>query len=813
MSSEESAYSNILQRLATGIAQSEYSLLLGAGVSVDTKGGNGLPLPTGTGLTTALVDEFMIDTAGDPITLAQAYNHVLRNKPKDLTKYLKEWFQGCQPSWQNLITEFNWHRIWTLNIDDVIENAYIAEGRPAVPISWNDRFSDRDSTNAQHVIHLHGLASHLNEEGSNDGVLVFSIAEYASAVANPRTWHRVFMDEFAGRPFLVIGARLLEEFDLAEVLERGSAAEHSTGYPSVVVLPSISLFQREQLENAGLTVVEDRGEDFLRSLVHHYRKARSEFDEVYGKGTPGIRRFQQQFIDLRKFAPHDLNTQDFYSGYEPTWNTVQQDDDAMLDKTKEASENCVDISLGEDVNQRILLLTGAPGSGKSTGLLRIANDLIGAGTNPFLFRGDEYLDIEATVEWLKAVPRTVLLVDDSAEFSSTIQQFSERCKSENVRMLLVCSDRSSRLELIRDRIDPEYLVETYWYGNLTEADVDRIINKLHNRGRLGQITRLDRRRKRAHFVESAGRRLFDAMSELEGGVGFKTRAEGVYRSLPTERLKSLYAAACMCYEHSIPLPVGIGANLAGVPPRDLSKLIERHCNGILLLTRKGIRPPHRITASLVVSTLRQSERSDISLSLAKALAPHVDLQAMRAGTGEYRIVRYLMDQDTVSRLIGRRNARVWYEELREFYGWNGRYWDQRALLESNLENHETARSYAERSIQVHSHSFGYNTLGTVLLRMAIKLGSGESLVEGIGYLERARDFRNWGEREHPFVTFFSSLIRFAEAWGIDAVPSQARTSWNQWSQDAQSSTLFAQRSWQIRLNEWRKRWLMLAVSS
>ena len=83
-----------------------------------------------------------------------------------------------------------------------------------------------------------------------------------------------------------------------------------------------------------------------------------------------------------------------------------------------------------------------------------------------------------------------------------------------------------------------------------------------------------------------------------------------------------------------------------------------------------------------------------------------------------------MDQQTVSRLIGTQTARTWYESIREFYDWNGRYWDQRALLESKLGEHETARSYAERSIQVHPHSFGYNTLGTVLLRMAIQQGSG-----------------------------------------------------------------------------------------
>ena len=803
--------SNILHQLAVGIAQSEYSLLLGAGASIGAAGGNGRPLPTSAELRDALVDDFGIETGGEPITLAGAYDHLHRNKPEELTRYLREWFRGCQPSWQGLLAEFNWRRVWTFNIDDVVERALAREGRPARSLTWDARFSERDSSNAQQIIHLHGLADQLTEGERNDDVLVFSISEYARTVANPRTWHKVFFDEFAGRPFLIIGALLTEEFDLAEVLESGSVAGSATGYPSIVVVPSITPFRREQLETAGVTVVEDSGEDFIRELLKYYRSVHDEIDEVYGQSTPGIRKFLQQFDDLRTFEPHDLDSRDYYSGYQPTWNTVLNDDDAGLDKTEEASEYCNNTSITEDIHQRIVLLTGGPGSGKSTGLLRIAKNLIGKGTRPFLFRGAEYLDVESTIEWLKTVPRTVLLVDDFADSSGTIQQLAERCRLEGVRMLMICSDRSARLPLVRDRIDSKFIVEPHWYGTLSQGDVDRIIDKLHSRGRLGRITRWNRNRQRGHFVESAGRRLFDAMSELEGGVGFREKARNVYRDLP-DRLKSLYAAACMAYEQSIPLPVGIGANISGVLPRDLAKLIERECNGILLLTKNGLRPSHRITASLVVRTISRGERSAVSMSLAKALAPHVDEHAMRVGTGEYRIIRYLMDQATVSRIVGLENARTWYEGLREFYDWNGRYWDQRALLESRLGEHETARSYAERSIQVHPHPFGYNTLGTVLLRMAIQEGFRDFLVEGIDNLERAREFPNWGEREHPFVTFFSLVNRFAETWGIDEVPERARTAWDRWFRDAHSSTMFSRPERHLELEQWRRQWLTFAAT-
>lgn len=468
----------------------------------------------------------------------------------------------------------------------------------------------------------------------------------------------------------------------------------------------------------------------------------------------------------------------------------------------------------EEVYQKILLLTGNPGSGKTTGLLRIAANLIGAGTLPMLFRADEYMDVDAAVEWLRAVPRTVLLFDEFADHSITLQSLAEKCRTERVRMLLVASDRPARHTMIGNLIEERYLnlSQAYWYGKLDDSDIDRIISKLHGRGRLGRITRWNSDRQHRHFVESAERSLFDAMSELENGPGFRKTMAEVYDGLANDSLRNLYAASCMCYDQSIPLPTGIGATFADVAPKDLSGLIENHLRGILVLTRNGIRPPHRITANLVLRNLPREVRYGVSMSLAKVLAPHIDQRAMRSGTREYRIVRYLMHHDTVRRNSGALGGRKWYDDLREYYEWNGRYWDQRALFESDQGKHEAARSYAERSILVHPHSFGYNTLGTVLLRMAIRHGSVDALSEGIKNLAISKSFRDWGDREHPSTTFFTSLIRYAQEWGFAEVPQRARTEWSEWFREAQSSPVFGHSRGQELLINWQKQWFQLSNS-
>ena len=807
--------SNIFEKVAQGIAYSEYSILLGAGASVGAIGGNGRSLPTGAGLRDALVAEFGLDSGEETLTLPEAYGYLQRHRAAEVNLYLRDWFTNCRPSWQALLAEFNWRRVWTLNIDDVVENAFGETGRPTESLNWNQRFSDREFATGHQVIHLHGSATQLHDTGVSDA-LVFSLNDYLREVSNPRTWHKVFLDEFAGNPFIVIGARLTEEIDLVDALNRGNTSAKAAGLPSVVVVPEITPIRREQLETAGFVVVEMEGGSFVDELREHYRHVISTLSDVYGPAsTPGSRKFLQQFIDLRTYSPVLTHPGNFYSGYQPTWANIQSDDDAVLDKSVQAANAITEFAQLDSVYQKIVLLTGNPGSGKSAGLLRVAAHLRSAGMFPFLFRGDEYLDKEATIEWLKSVPRSVLLFDDFSDHSRALQELAESCEEQKVRLLAIGADRPGKHRIIGDRISPQYLdfKDAYWYGRVTDDDVDRIIGKLHSRGRLGKITRWDRERQREHFITAAGRSLFDAMAELEGGAGFKETIAGIYSSLTSDSLRDLYAAACMCYEVTMPMPTGIGASIAGVAPKALVTLIERECRGLLVITRAGIRPPHRITATMAVNALPRPAKAKISFSLAQALAPHIDERSMRDGTREYRIARDLMNHEIVIRTCGQEEGRSWYERLRPYYDWNGRYWDQRALFESRFEQHETARSYAERSVQVHPHPFGYNTLGTVLLRMAIQQGSVASLNEGAKNLGLSKVFRAWGRREHPYTGFFTSLLRYAESWGIDQVPQPLRNAWGDWFLEAQTSQIFSDRQGYEQLLDWQRQWLKLSVVS
>ena len=804
-----------LDRIASGIARGEYSLLLGAGASIGARGGNKNLLPSGPQLRDHLIRDFSIPTGGEDVILSRAYAAARRQEPDRLKSYILEWFTGCSPTWQHSLTQMQWHRIWTLNIDDVVENAYEAKSIKIDHFDWTSRHRDRSYSTNQ-IVHLHGYAGDLAGGNTNLDHLVFSVNDYAATLVDGRTWHAVFIDEFAELPFIILGASLVEEFDLQQALQQGTMANQLRGLPSVIVLKSVTELQRDELTALGLLVVEADAEDFIAEMCSRVQaqtmKLASEFG---GDFSPEVSRFLQQFIDLRAFQPrHNLQRHDFYSGYEPQWSNIANEDDAAMEITEALFSSLSKADEASETSQSIHVLTGSSGTGKSTGLLRIARNFVGKDRLPFLFRADEDLDVDATTHWLERYPNTVLFVDNCADFAQSLQELATQCASRNLKLLAVGAERTVRRRILRDRISGSFLHigPEYEYRLLSESDVASLISKLESRRRLGRITRRSKQERHDYFWRLASRRLFDGMANLEGGEGFRNRIRTGFLLIQDKHLKDIYSAASIAYQLGYPLPIGIASKAGSIPVRRLRTLLED--TDIMVVTQQGVRPPHRITASIVVdSVLSQDEKYDAMHRLMFALSPHVDINAIRNLTRHHRLLRQLLDEEAVMRLVGRRKGRDLYDAVQKLFDWNGRYWDQRALFESRLGNNAQARSYAERSIQVQAHPFAFNTLGTILGRIAFQSGDVEKLRECVKNLESSRDRLTRDTSEHPYITFFSTMNKFGQEWGLESIPVSLRNSWTEWFNQSQRELLFSHPEGQTQLRDFQNQWLRLAVTS
>lgn len=817
--------------LVRGVARGQYNLLLGAGASVGVLGGDGRLLPTAIELARQLSEDFQLRSTD--LDLREAYELVENKRTRNGTtrnEYFRQRFSNCTPTWHSLLTTVRWKRIWSLNIDDVIQQVYAQEfvgskRQPLKPFTWRSPFRDpRSESDELQLIQLHGTSS---GEGS-DQSLVFSIVEYLSAASAGHSWHRIFGDLFASQPFIVVGARLVDEFDLADILRRGNSSESTQGLPSVVVLKEVADDRRDLIASWGLKVLTASGEEVMQRLASESLAEEKSITELLPpKTTEAVGRDTRLFIDQFKWmrvdaSPDKLDRKrhDFYAGSEPLWSDILSEMDAPFSIVNIALENIERFSVE---TQTFHLIVGPRGSGKSTSLLRIGRELISKGYDVFLFRSEERLDVRALLWWLNQRKRSVILFDGVSDFAGDIARALKEAAALKLGVVMIGTERDSRTNLVFQEIPAQFMVtdQAYRLDRLNEPDCIRLLNKLSSERRLGRITKLNDGQRRDYFLKESGGQLLVGMLGLEGGGAFASRIRDEFLHDVGPNFRSLYGIVCMSHSFGYSLPLGPAAVASGISVRKVVNACDGDSQlaGILKLQRSGLSSRHRVIASLVIEHgIAAKERFELSTALVKALAPYITLSTIRSRTLHFRIVRSIMDERVVDDWVGRGRLSEWYEGIRREYEWTSRYWEQRALAESRYGNFGRARSFAEHAVGLDHHSFSLNTLGTVLMRMAVEsarhgLSAGDDLFwDAIKALSEANRLGNYA-LQHPFVTFFSYSLRIAQI-GKEQGGNRSQElldEWGRWMRRAERSPFFQHPEKGDELKEFQRRWLQLTV--
>lgn len=819
------------QALLEGMVRHEYHLLVGAGINSECFGGDGKPIPNATVLANQLISEFGLKTNGENIGLERAYENIkdLRDRDgRNRGQYFKARFTNCTPSWQRLIFKLGWRRIWTLNVDDVLENSFIKfvtetkSTRKHNRYTWNDLFDElgKDNDDIQ-IVHLHGFA-----DGTDN--LIFSIAEYVKAIITRKTWHPVFGDEYQGEPFIIIGAKIRDEIDFSEAIRLGNKSRELLGRPSIIVLKEITEFERNEFIRFGLIPVKCDGRTFIERLIPDVQSVEEKLAKTVVPGSyPALpfeaRVFLEQFRPLRNNKDEQITPfgHDFYAGDEPYWDDILNDYDVRFESIENIYRELVPI-IHSDNEQKIYYFSGDPGSGKSAILLRIARDLIALGKDVFLFRSDEVPNINSIAWWLKQSPNTTLLFDNIADFLGEVGQLCEACRKGKIKLNIVATERASREGIIIDELEYNFLqkYKKTNLGYLSDSDIDKLIEKLKTQGRLGKITRKFIGEQRNYFRKTSNRQLFPAMADLEGGQGFTRRIVKEYQDIKSQELKHVYALVCISHALGYALPIGIISSAVGIP---VSKITDEVSDGgqlfrIVVLAEKGFKARHRVIASNIIEKVFDNkERFELGKNLAIHLAPHISISAMQQKTLYYRIIKELMDERIILDWLDYELAQRFYAELRPYYDWDARYWEQRALAESHMDHLEPAMSYAETAVDRNRDFLTLNTLGTILLRTATSpaysgaAGTKEIFWKGVENLHESLELGQ-GQFPHPYTTFFKHTLNYVRThYNNKEIDRDIVKEWEWWYDKAQSSPFYSSPEKYEQLTSFNVRWLKLAI--
>ena len=779
------------EALVKGTLEGAYSLLLGAGASYGCVGGDGKQLKGGVDLAHELNQVFNLgldepDRSNLPLAYSDAKQppHTAR-----LRSFLRHRFSNCIPGWQKALVQLPWKRVWSLNIDDVIEKCQGSTNRRIDSFSWSDPFKPRELRSDElQVIHLHGYAPNLNKESEQ---LIFSITEYASRSDLMPGWHTEFRSEFSQKPFLVCGARLQEEYDLATVLEYGNRSADRGGAPSFIVLREYAPKQAERFQRQGFLPVKANGDEFFSAL-------KADADALAPTQDPRLTVLRNNvlasFKQLQAVSSNGFKNQrkglDFYACAEAQWEHIVNDLDArlsLIDRTKAW------FNKAEKSFVKFALVSGGPVSGKTTAALRLARDFIDRGEEVWWFRGEQRFDEESLVDYVKRQPKSIFFFDDCADFSSSLHDLSEYAKEQSVKIRAVVTAETNRVRAVEADIDSSLLLKEV-VEPLRKHDFELLFTKRGEKGRLGTKSGLNKNEAWQEFKNAYGYKLLEWLESLENANSYREAIIGLFSqsSRQAEVSRAILCATAAVHRFGYSLPFYIlddvkrGESIEGLL-RDGGAL-----NQLAYLDDRGLRLRNSAFSRFVWEQLKLQEKYSITLGIARKLAPLVVPQSISQRAIPYLIIRELMDWEHVKKDLGH-DAEKWFSELEPTCGWNSRFWEQRALLASDQRDEVLAYSYAKKAIAVHNRDpFPYTTLGKVCLKIATTRGDSiaiERYWEGVGALAESRNISAMShqEWEHPYITFFSYTIRAAKLALFSSELERMSQAWADWMRSAKAS--------------------------
>ncbi len=751
-----------------------YNLLLGAGISLDSKNPSGDYLRSGEKLRKDLCQLVGVN---ENTPIQRAYTALSQNQIKlELVQKFT-----CQEPGNSamLLPEFVWRRIFTFNIDDVIEQAYSRkQGRKqdTIPVNFNAPFEATPTKDHVQVIHLHGW---VRDAGVG---FVFSYAEYARIMSGLNPWMHTLAEILASESFIISGTSL-NEGDLEYYLSyRNKNTPRKGRGPSILVEPYPDAITEKDCKRHDLLLVKETYTDFISWVKKEFPTVPTVAELIVPDTRTLFSAHVKPHSQLRFFSdfqvvsatqkPTPKTPGPFLYGRPPDWEDINQ----HLDIERASNQMVLDLvrkllSDGYGGEPRIVLAVDEAGTGKSTLLKRIGHELTGSGIPVFYLKALEKIDRVISIEMFKELQgEAIVLVDGLADHAEQILDVA----SDSVvasKVVFLCSERIYRKDYL-DIIFSGVIIHEAPQKRLTQDECKQLIGRYREFGLIGDPGAL---RKPDAFALSimnepisvAICRILNDFHPIDSIVDSLWEA-----SSDVNRMIFLSVALCQhCYKEGVKF--GLLQSSVG-KAHSVSNFINQKIP--LPISYNENDPDYIISYNSAISerTLKRAALKESQLlktvfsEIARVLAPHVNRGAILRRTAEARLAGRLFDADKVVIPLLSGAAESFFVSIKSNWEWDSRYWEQRALLASKTDL-SSGIQYARHAVAINLHPFPLTTLGKLLfLEMeSTPFNLEASYTEGLKILIQAVDLENRRSRItiYPFITILSGTAKFIELGG------------------------------------------------
>ena len=784
-----------MKALYPRLEKGDVVLFCGAGFSVDSKNTRGKAPPLGAALAKILAELASLDYAGEPLPLVYKAA-IKRVGTRIINDTLRElYFIVSQAVWYDAVSTFIWNRIYTTNIDNLLERIYLSNAsqrldRIICPASNQDR--DPHFSTLQ-CIHLHGCVDDF------DKGLTFTLDEFAQQQAVQNPWYEELADDVFFRPIIFVGS-LMEESPFHHYLAMRDIKCRTVSEfrpKSYLISPYISQIRAEALKEQNIVAVEATAADFFAGLRERYSAApltiqsvrRTMFPHIFATSAPTqesiVRHFDPIFSDNLPASPRTL-AHSFYLGAEPTWKDIEE----RRDGERAVTHAIVEGLERHDNRFQCFLIHGPAGCGKTTIMKRLAYELAAKGKTVYFAKGDHLLDFKGIVELANDpafhADRIFVLIDTMSRQLTAVHRARDELRGAD-RLSLILADRTNAFAL-REHALADLDPRSMSVPDLTREDVDSILARLEQFGFLGALRDKTHEERVEAFMVRASRQLLVAMKEATSGKGFDEILEDEFKQL-VPQAQLAYTICCLAVTQGAP----------GVYRRNLlpclgkadflkGSIISELLRGVLISANEMgtlLQPRHRVIAYEVATRIAPlGIKYEAILTFLKQISSEINRTSVKSRAPAFRAYRGLINSDGLYTLLeGHRDTIIsLYEEVRDYYREQFLFWLHFGMAYKDQGDLDVAENYLGQALAIcreqHGNPFQIrHQLGILYLMQACRtqpaIAARERATDGISILKEMIQERGDVD-SYPYNGYMEHVTR----WYIHAREFITDTEWD-----------------------------------
>jgi len=779
---------NDLQFIKRALLINNAVLFTGAGFSLDATNIQDKPMPTGNGLSDQLWDYIGYPGKRTNETLKALYEAAL-HRPHDALRVLLRSNFECRSyaAWYRLVATFYWYRIYSTNIDNVLELVYrdVKQVRLDTIDGLNADCSERDQFLASiQYIKING------KDWNRPKEITFGFRQYARRATDAPSWYEQLARDFVTRVVIFVGTEIDEPLFWNAIELRGKKfGEGEKRLKSFWIKPHFSPVEMENLKQFNVIALPGNAKEFFELI---YAKTADERDrtKVLRAAQPMFHKLEEAIIGEMN-APALRDLQIFYSAFSPViipekvpstrksfllgaapdWPAIHNNLDADRVCTGEL-KGLIDNGL-KDPKLRVISVCGHAGAGKSTVLMRLAVSLRSEGHLVVWTDSETSVPVHVFKNVLGMLgSRPIFIIDNALRIRGPLIDYLVECRMMAKAPLFVIADRTNRNYSFEAYLIGEFKAEKYGIPNLAENDIVALIETLDRNGLLGRLSGLARERQIYQFSIRAGKQLLVAMREATNGRDFDEIIFGEFDSLPTDEVKVIYASVCLATSAGYSLTPQQFIALSDLEPNETLNLLESTLREVVVsvsMGRTGLIARHRVIAALIVDRLCLRELLEKAYTRILAVLSKDLEHPVRTSSRTFRMYREIINHERIWYRFPQsiNQARSIYEGVKAHFTNDSHFWLQYGSLELQYGELELAEVYLSASEALApKDEFVQNTKGFLCYKRAV---ASTRVMEAQELRDQAREILYAQCGRHPMDVYaphilYSQELAYIRTW-------------------------------------------------